>query len=93
MAFLLYDTLWVMCMLYPRIRELREEKEWTQQKMAELLHVNRRTCCSYENGSREPVGDIVIALACIHDVSVDYILNCTDSREYHPRAEEFRKKE
>jgi len=65
-------------MIYERIRELREDKGWTQQYVADLLFVNRRTYSSYETGARTMSPDILIKLSKIHNVSVDYLLGLCD---------------
>lgn len=66
-------------MIYERIRNLREDKDWTQQYIADLLHINRRTYSAYENGVNYMSPEILIALAKIHKTSVDYLLGLTDS--------------
>ena len=60
--------------VYERIRELREDKHWTQQYVADLLFVNRLTYSSYETGTRTMSPEILIKLAKIHNVSIDYLL-------------------
>ena len=37
-------------MKYPRIRNLREDNDLTQQQIADMLYINRRTYAAYENG-------------------------------------------
>ena len=37
-------------MAYDKMRELREDRDWTQQRVADLLFINRRTYSAYENG-------------------------------------------
>lgn len=61
-------------MVYERIRGLREDKDWTQQQMAEQLFINRRTYSSYETGVPGVPPEILIQLARLHGVSVDYLL-------------------
>ena len=61
-----------------RIRALREDKDWTQQKMADLLFVNRRTYAAYENGVNSMTPEMLIKIAKIHNVSVDYLLGLVD---------------
>ncbi len=65
-------------MIYKRIRDLREDKDWTQQKMADLLFVNRRTYAAYENGVNSMTPEMLIKIAKIHNVSVDYLLGLVD---------------
>ena len=64
--------------IYKRIRDLREDKDWTQQKMADLLFVNRRTYAAYENGVNSMTPEMLIKIAKIHNVSVDYLLGLVD---------------
>ncbi len=62
-----------------RIRNLREDMDLTQQVMANKLGVSQRTYSYYENGRLIPV-DILIKLANIFDVSLDYML-CRDNKK------------
>lgn len=61
-----------------RIRALREDKDWSQQKLADMLHINRRTYSAYETGVNSIPLDILITLARIYDTSTDYLLGLTD---------------
>ncbi len=67
-------------MEYERIRSLREDRVWTQKRMAELLFINRRTYSSYETCVRSMSPEILIKLARIHNVSIDYLLKLTDEK-------------
>ena len=79
-----YGELWhfiiyaVMYMIYRRIKDLREDKDMTQQQIADLLHVNRRTYSAYENGVNSMTPETLCKLADIYNTSVDYLLNRTD---------------
>lgn len=66
-------------MKYKRIRDLREDKDLTQQEIADLLFINRRTYAAYENGVNSMTPETLIKIAKIHNVSVDYLLNLTDN--------------
>lgn len=68
-------------MIYNRIRNLREDKDMTQQQMADLLFINRRTYSAYENGVNAMSPEVLIKLARIHRTSVDYLLGLTDNPE------------
>ena len=74
-------------MIYENIRQLREDKRWTQQYVADLLFINRRTYSSYETGVRTVSPEILIQLANIHQVSVDYLLGRTTVKEMPPRTD------
>ena len=56
-----------------RLKELRQKKGLTQQEIADLVHVNRVTYTNWENGKREPNFEIVIKLADLLEVSVDWL--------------------
>ncbi len=72
-------------MIYERARNLREDKDWTQQQVADMLFINRRTYSSYETGVRTMSPEILIKLADIHGVSVDYLLGLTDVMKPYPK--------
>lgn len=63
--------------MYRRIRELREDKDITQSKMAQILSCSQQVYSNYELGQRDIPTDILIKLSKFHDVSVDYILGLT----------------
>lgn len=63
---------------YPRIRDLREDKDKTQNQIAELLGIQTTTYRRYEVGERECPAHIIIKLCRIYNVSSDYILGLTD---------------
>ena len=66
-------------MKYKRIRDLREDKDLTQQEIADMLFINRRTYAAYENGVNSMTSATLIKIAKIYNVSVDYLLNLTDN--------------
>lgn len=67
--------------LSDNIRKLREEKNLTQQQIADKLYVSRQTVCRWENGSRCP--DLITAkkLALELDVSLDELISDEDVNE------------
>lgn len=65
-------------MVYKRIRDLREDKDMTQQQMAEILNINRRTYSAYKNGTNSMTPETLCKIADFHNTSVDYLLNRTD---------------
>jgi Predicted transcriptional regulators len=60
--------------VYRRNRDLREDKDLTQQEMAELLHITQATYSRYENGNLDVPSAVLITLAHFHQLSIDYIL-------------------
>lgn len=65
-------------MIYKRIRDLREDRDMTQQDMADVLHINRRTYSAYENGVNSMTPETLCKIADFHGTSVDYLLERTD---------------
>jgi transcriptional regulator with XRE-family HTH domain len=53
-----------------RIKRARERKRWSQQRLADELHVNRKTVDNWENGRTEPKSSIG-ALEEVLGVSLD----------------------
>ena len=67
--------------LYHRIRDLREDRDLTQEKVGAAINVPQRTYAYYESGQRMIPPHVLCALADFYDVSVDYLLERTDCRE------------
>jgi len=64
---------------YPRIRNLREDKDLTQAQMGVILSCSQRVYSNYERGDIDIPTATLIKIADFHNVSVDYLLNRTDS--------------
>ena len=67
--------------LNDNIKKFREEKNLTQQQLADKLYVSRQTVCRWEKGSRCP--DLITAkkLALELDVSVDELISDKDVKD------------
>ena len=61
-----------------RLKELREEKGYTQKQLAQLLGINSVTYLHYEKEQREPPLSLLADIAKFFDVSVDYLLGVED---------------
>ena len=59
--------------IYPRIRDLREDKDLTQAEIANMLGTGITTYRRWEVGEREIPFHIILELAKIYNVSIDYI--------------------
>ncbi|MEG0020665.1 MAG: helix-turn-helix transcriptional regulator [Oscillospiraceae bacterium] len=66
-------------MVYERLRNLREDRDYTQQYIADLLYINRRTYSAYETGVNALPVEILISLAKIYNTSTDYLLGLSDN--------------
>ncbi len=54
-----------------RIRNIREDRNFTQQNIADILHVGQRTYADYESGKTRIPVDSLLILAKYYNVSVD----------------------
>jgi transcriptional regulator with XRE-family HTH domain len=65
---------------YSRLRDLREDKDLSIRKLADILHLQRTTYHNYETGKRELPFDLAITLANYYEVSLDYIAGLTNNK-------------
>ena len=70
---------------YPRLRDLREDGDLSQQQVAEFLGMKQPQYSRYERGLRDVPSDILIRLAGLYGTSVDYILGLTNEKAPYPR--------
>lgn len=61
-----------------RLRELRTQKGYSQQELADKIHVTKQTISQYERGVRKPDYESLMWLCDIFNVSTDYILGKDD---------------
>lgn len=67
--------------MYPRIRDLREDKDLTQTEVAKVLGMSQTGYSKYETGENDVPTAILIKLARFYNVSVDYLLGESDQSE------------
>jgi transcriptional regulator with XRE-family HTH domain len=69
--------------MYANIRNLREDKDLTQQQMANYLNITQATYSRYESGDLDIPSTVLIKLSKFHNVSIDYLLGqTTNQRRY-----------
>lgn len=68
-----------------RLRDLREDRDLTQQEIADYLHIRQNTYSQYESGQRQIPLALLMRLAGYFNTSVDYILSLTDEKRPYPR--------
>lgn len=64
-----------------RMKQLRKEKKWKQQQLADQFSVKLRTYQGYEYGESYPEVAKLIAIADFFDVSLDYLVGRSEVRE------------
>ncbi len=70
------------------LKELRKEKELTQEQLAEKLNVSRRTVSRWETGSNMPDLDLLVEMADLYEVELRELLN--GERKNEPMNEELK---
>jgi transcriptional regulator with XRE-family HTH domain len=63
---------------YRRLKDLREDHDFSQQKIADYLGMKQSQYSRYERGLRDIPTDILIRLALLYNTSTDYILGLTN---------------
>jgi transcriptional regulator with XRE-family HTH domain len=61
-----------------RVREARQDKGLSQDGLAKLLHVKRRTISSWETGANEPSIEMIKKIVKILDVDANFLLGLED---------------
>jgi len=65
-------------MYYPRLKDLREDRDMVQKEIAAILEIDQRVYSNYETGKREIPTRFVVRLAKYYQTSTDYILGLTN---------------
>ena len=65
---------------YPRLKDLREDKDLKQEDIAKLIGTDQSYYAKYENGKRPIPFERIIQLADFYDVSIDYIAGRTNNK-------------
>ena len=66
-------------MYYPRLRDLREDRDLVQKEVAAVLGIDQRLYSNYEIGKREIPTRFLTVLADFYGTSTDYILGRTNN--------------
>ncbi len=64
-----------------RIRDLREDSDYTQQYVASILGTSQTMYARYERGANELPIRHLITLCDLYNVSADYLLGLSDKRK------------
>ena len=70
-----------------RLKDLREDHDYTQQQVAEKIGITQRKYSYIETGVQQLTADVLVALARFYKVSVDYLLGGTDVTVRYPESE------
>lgn len=78
-------------MFFPRLEELRTDRNKTQAEIADYLICQREVYRRYEKGTRQIPVDFLVRLALYYSVSTDYILGLTDESEPYSKGSMYPK--
>lgn len=68
-----------------RIRDLREDLDIKQEKIAKVLHTTQSQYSKIELGKRKISAEEIIELCILYDVSADYLLGFTNEKKRLPK--------
>ncbi len=69
--------------MYPRLRDLREDKDLNQTQIAKMLNMSQTGYSKYETGENDIPTTVLIQLARFYQTSIDYILGETNDPKRH----------
>lgn len=67
-----------------RVRELREDNDYTQQYVADKIGITQRKYSYIETGTQQLTAEVLVSLSTLYNVSVDYLLKQTDIVQRYP---------
>lgn len=69
-----------------RLRDLREDNDYTQQYVAKKIGMTQRKYSYIETGIQQLTAEALVPLAKLYGVSIDYLLCQTDCPRRYPEA-------
>lgn len=76
-----------------RLLNLRKERSYSREKLAELLSVGTNPIYQYETEKSDPSSEVITRMAKLFGVSVDYLVGLTDDPSPHVSSEDLSEKE
>ena len=70
-----------MLKLSERLYSLRKERKLTQDSVAKELAISMKSYCRYEKNEREPTASLLVEMAMLYHVSLDYLVGLKDERQ------------
>ncbi len=71
--------------MYPRLRDLREDRDLSQREVAKLLEMSQTGYSKYETGENDIPTSVLQRLADFYNVSVDYLPGRTNQKVPYPK--------
>jgi len=67
-----------------KLIQLRKQKGYSQESLAEKLDVSRQAISRWENGETTPDMSVLIKLCEVYSISADYLIRDDYEKEAHP---------
>lgn len=64
-----------------RLRDLREDNNYTQEDIAQILNCKQNTYQQYESEKRQIPIELLKKLAILYNTSLDYIVGLTNEKK------------
>ena len=71
---------------YNRLKDLREDHDYTQQQVAAAIGITQRKYSYIETGMQQLTAEVLVSLARFYAVSGDYLLGETDEPCRYPES-------
>ena len=71
-----------------RIKDLREDKDLTQEDIARIFKIDQSNYSKYELGKLTLPQDLIIKFSVFYNVSTDYLLGLSNDVEYVSRVKD-----
>lgn len=68
-----------------RLKDLREDHDYTQQMVADKIGITQRKYSYIETGTQPLTAELLVPLAQLYQVSIDYLLCQTNVQTPYPR--------
>lgn len=68
-----------------RLKDLREDNDYTQEEIAKILNCKQNTYQQYESEKRQIPIDQLKKLAILYKTSTDYLIRLTNETKPYPR--------
>ena len=65
--------------IYQRLKDCREDKDYTQKYVGKILGIDQRVYSTYETGKRQIPVNYLIRLALLYNTSLDYLVGITNN--------------
>ncbi len=72
-------------MIFPRLRDCRQDCDLTQAQVASMLGIDQRVYSSYETGNRTMPIEYFITLAQYYQTSIDFLVGLTNESQPYPK--------